>query len=72
MDPLNQISHRISQLHSGEQWTISAQDLLISRTDFQSISIFLNRESNKGDFSVLKVENPVPRFGLTSLTIIKN
>ena len=72
MDPLNQISQRISQLHAGEHWTVSAQELLISRTDFQSISVFLSRESNKGDFSLQETEMPIPRAGRTSLTIIKN
>ncbi|WP_448761594.1 hypothetical protein [Acinetobacter tandoii] len=52
MDLLNHVSHRIAALDSGEQWIVSAQKLLISRTDFQSLSIFLSRESEKGHFSI--------------------
>ncbi|HEX5382016.1 hypothetical protein ACNAUY_03070 [Acinetobacter tibetensis] len=52
MDLLNHVSHRIAALDSGEQWIVSAQKLLISRTDFQSLSVFLSRESEKGLFSL--------------------
>ena len=72
MDLPNQISNRIAQLRSGEKWTVSIQDLLISRADFQSLSVFLSRESEKGTFSLGDVGNIKPHFGHTSLTIIKN
>lgn len=72
MDLLNQISNRIAQLHAGEKWTVSVQDLLISRADFQSLSVFLSRESEKGTFSLSNIETVKPRFGHTSLTIVKH
>lgn len=72
MDLLNQISNRIAQLHSGEKWTVSVQDLLISRADFQSLFVFLNRESEKGLFSLKDIEKAQTRFTQTSLTIVKN
>ncbi|MEG0344515.1 MAG: hypothetical protein RR633_20185 [Acinetobacter sp.] len=72
MDLLSQISNRIAQLHSGEKWTVSVQDLLISRADFQSISVFLKHESKKGLFSLACAEKAKSRFDQTSLTIIKN
>ena len=72
MDLPYQISNRIAQLRSGEKWTVSIQDLLISRADFQSLSVFLSRESENGTFSLGDAENAKLRFGLTSLTITKN
>ena len=72
MDTLNQISNHIHQLHTGEQWTLSVQDLLISRTDFQCISFFLSRESDKGHFSLLEEGQTNSYIGHTSLTIIKH
>lgn len=72
MDMLNQISDRIAQLNAGEKWTVSVHDLLISRTDFHSISIFLTRESEKGTFSLTDHDAIRPHLGHTSLTIIKN
>lgn len=72
MDLLNQISNRIAQLSSGEKWTVSVQDLWISRVDFQSLAVFLFRESENGTFSLTEVEKTQTRFGRTSLTIIKN
>ena len=71
VDTLNRISNHIHQLHTGEQWTLSVQDLLISRTDFQSISVFLSREANKGHFSLLEGQ-ATSYIGHTSLTIIKH
>ena len=71
MDLLNQISNKISALHSGEKCTISVQDLQISRNDFQSMSVFLSRESEKGLFSI-DLSQPVKTwFEQTSVTIIK-
>ncbi|MFW2076189.1 hypothetical protein ACG94X_00410 [Acinetobacter sp. ULE_I010] len=72
MDLLNQISNQIEQLNSGEKWTVSVQDLLISRADFQSVSVFLSRESEKGLFSLSDLGTIKARFDQTSLTIIKN
>ena len=72
IDLLNQISNRIAQLSSGEKWTVSIQDLWISRTDFQSLAVFLCRESENGTFSFTEIEKTTPRFDRTSLTIIKN
>jgi len=72
MTVLNQISNRISALDAGERWTISVQELLLSRADFQSISIFLSRESEKGLFSIDQ-HNPLATwFERTSLTITKH
>jgi hypothetical protein len=72
MDLLNHISNQIARLHSGEKWTVSIQDLLISRVDFQSLSVFLSRESEKGTFSLTDMDKLKSRFEHTSLTIIKN
>ena len=71
MDLLNQISNKISALHSGEKCTISVQDLQISRNDFQAMSVFLSRESEKGLFSI-DLSPPVKTwFEQTSITITK-
>ncbi|WP_442784386.1 hypothetical protein [Acinetobacter sp. CAAS 2-6] len=73
MDLLTQISARISKLHSGEKWTISAEDLLLSRADFQSISVYFSRKAQEqGDFSVSTPKSVKPWLGSTSLTIIKH
>ena len=72
MDVPNQISKRIVKLRSGETWTVSIQDLLISRADFHSLSVFLNHESKNGTFSVGDTRKAKSHFGLTSLTIVKN
>ena len=71
MDLLNQISKKIAGLQAGEKWTVSAQDLLISRADFQSISVFLSRESEKGLFTVDVPTSLKNWFERTSLTIVK-
>ena len=54
VDTLNRISNHIHQLHTGEQWTLSVQDLLISRTDFQSISVFLSLNIFKKQITTFK------------------
>ena len=72
MDLLKQVSNQIAQLRSGEKWTLSIQDLFISRADFQSLSVFLCRESEKGNFSLKDTDQAKSRFGRTSLIIIKN
>ena len=71
MDLLNQISKKIAGLQAGEKWTVSAQDLLISRADFQSISVFLSRESERGLFIVDVPTSLKSWFERTSLTIVK-
>ncbi len=72
MKMLDDISKQISTLNSGEKLTVSAQELLISRGDFQAVSVFLSRESEKGQFSIDVPQDLKPWFGQTSITIIKN
>lgn len=72
MDLLNHVSHRIAALDSGEQWIVSAQKLLISRTDFQSLSVFLSRESEKGLFSLSPQEFSATWHDEPVVTIIKH
>ena len=73
MDLLNQVSKRISALDSGEKWTLSAQELLMSRADFQSLSVYLTRQSEEnGDFSLSIPKSVKPWLGSTSLTVIKH
>lgn len=71
MDLTQLVSDRISALNVGESITISVQELLISRTDFQSIALFLLKESKNGMFSISSTQQS---SGLerTSLTINKN
>lgn len=52
MDLLNHVSHRIAALDSGEQWIVSAQKLLISRTDFNHFRSFFPLSQKKGHFSI--------------------
>lgn len=72
MDLLNHVSHRIAALDSGEQWIVSAQKLLISRADFQSLSVFLTRESEKGHFSLSLESESLTWHDEPSVTIIKH
>ncbi|TCM71127.1 hypothetical protein EC844_101415 [Acinetobacter calcoaceticus] len=72
MDVLNQVLTRISTLRAGEKWTVSAQDLFLSRVDFQSISVFLSRESEKGLFSVDLPSGLANWFERSTFTIIKH
>jgi hypothetical protein len=72
MDLLNHVSHRISALDSGEQWIVSAQKLLISRADFQSLSVFLTRESEKGHFSLSPKSENLTWHDEPAVTIIKH
>lgn len=72
MNLLHHISTHINTLHSGEQWTVSAQQLFISRADFQSLSLFLSREAEKGDFSIHIPESLRSWLDHTSVTVIKN
>ena len=69
---LSQISNQIAILNSGEKWTVSVQDLLISRADFHCISAFLVRESEKGIFSIEQDAPKNPWFQKTELTITKH
>ncbi|NCI78189.1 hypothetical protein [Acinetobacter kanungonis] len=72
MDLLNHVSHRIAALDSGEKWIVSAQKLLISRTDFQSLSVFLTRESEKGHFSLSPESESLTWHDEPAVTIIKH
>lgn len=54
MDIPHQISMQLEQLNQGEQWTFSAQELYMSHNDFNSLSILLTRESEKGEFSITR------------------
>ncbi len=72
MNLLNQIATHIHTLNSGEQWTVTAQELLISRADFQSLSVFLSREAEKGEFSLQISDTLRSWLGCTSVTVIKN
>lgn len=71
MNFLNNISERITHLKSGEHVTISAQELLISRADFQSVLVYLKHESKKGDFLIQDEALVENWFDRTSLTINK-
>lgn len=71
MNLIQHISTHINTLHSGEQWTVSAQELLISRGDFQCLSLFLSREAEKGEFSIQIPERLRSWLEHTSLTVIK-
>ncbi|MHA3893430.1 hypothetical protein [Acinetobacter sp. GXMZU3951] len=72
MDLLNHVSRRIASLDSGEQWIVSAQQLLISRADFQSLSVFLSRESEKGHFSLAPHSIPFTWHNEPEVTVIKH
>ncbi|WP_252725636.1 hypothetical protein [Acinetobacter defluvii] len=69
---LNKIFEQIAVLDTGEKWTVSAQDLLISRADFHSIFVYLLREAEKGLFSIDQQTPKNPWFEQTTLTITKN
>lgn len=72
MNLLSNISEQIALLNTGETWTLSAQDLYMSRHDFSSLSVFLKYESQNGTFSVTTPETLQSGLGLTSLTVIKH
>ncbi|WP_218665720.1 MULTISPECIES: hypothetical protein [Acinetobacter] len=72
MNILSNISAQIAQLTTGETWTLSAQDLYMSRDDFSSLSIFLKQESQNGTFSVAVPETLKSWLGSTSLTVTKH
>ena len=72
MDILTKISGKIDHLNTGEQWSIRAQDLWISRADFQSLSIYLSKEAEKGKFSIQSKDTFSPRLGGTELIVTKH
>lgn len=71
MDILNQLSSEIEKLSVGEKKNITAQELFLSRNDFQSISVYLSREAEKGHFSITRSE-PSSAIGSISLTVVKH
>ena len=72
MDILTKISGKIDHLNTGEQWSIRAQDLWISRADFQSLSMYLSKEAEKGKFSIQSKDTFSPRLGGTELIVTKH
>ena len=72
MDILTKISGKIDHLNTGEQWSIRAQDLWISRADFQSLSMYLSIEAEKGKFSIQSNDTFSPRLGGTELIVTKH
>lgn len=72
MDILTKISGKIDHLNTGEQCSIRAQDLWISRADFQSLSIYLSKEAEKGKFSIQSKDTFSPRLGGTELIVTKH
>ena len=72
MTELNQIWKKIALLSTGETWTISAQDLLISRADFYSISTYLSQEAVNGKFTIEIPKQNNAWFNQTSFTITKS
>lgn len=72
MDILNRITRKIAALPAGEECIISAQELWLSRADFQSVSAFLSRESEKGSFSIAAAEDAPARIGSASLLVTKH
>lgn len=72
MDILNRVSAQIAALDSGDQWVVTAQDLWMSRADFQSLAVYLSRQADQGAYSIeLMQERPV-WIGQTSLTVTKH
>jgi hypothetical protein len=71
MDILKQISTQIAALDSGQKWRVSAQDLWISHADFHSVSIYIVREAEKGQFSVSIPAALSSSVGSTAVTITK-
>jgi len=72
MDILNQISTQIAALDSGETWRVSAQDLFMSHADFHSVSIYISREAEKGQFSVSIPAVFSSWIGSSSVTVTKH
>lgn len=72
MDILNRLSNEIAKLSVGEQWSITAQELFLSRNDFQSISAYLCHEAKKGQFSITAPLKSSNHIAATYLTVIKH
>lgn len=72
MDILHSITKTISALPAGEKWEITAQNLWLSHADFQSISVYLCRESEKGHFSITNTADLSTLIGNTSLWVTKH
>lgn len=72
MDILNQVSAKIAALQSGDQWVITAEQLWMSRADFQSLSVYLSREAVEGDFSVDLAKQISAWLGHSALTVTKH
>lgn len=70
MDILNQVSRHIQALNTGEQWILTAQDLLVSRSDFHALSLYLSRESTKGQYSISPTQSLMTAD--LSLTVVKH
>ncbi|EOQ75009.1 hypothetical protein [Acinetobacter lactucae] len=72
MDILHKISKQVEQLNQGEQWTFSAQEFYMSHNDFNSLSILLTRESEKGDFTITRTQHHKAWVGTHSVTLTKH
>lgn len=72
MDIIHQITQKISTLATGEQWDISAKELWLSHSDFHSISVYLSRESEKGEFSIDLPTNTASSHPFDVLTVTKH
>ena len=72
MDIMNHITAHLAQLNTGDTWTLSAQDLYMSRADFSSLSMLLKHQSEQGTFSVSLPESLKSWLGSTSVTLTKN
>ena len=72
MDILNQVSAKIAALNSGDQWVLTAQDLWISRADFQSLAVYLSYQADQGSYSVDLIKQIPNWIGGTSLTVTKH
>ncbi|OTG76964.1 hypothetical protein B9T33_15640 [Acinetobacter sp. ANC 5054] len=72
MDIIHQITQKISSLSAGEQWEISAKALWLSHSDFHSIAVYLNRESEKGLFSIQQPPSSTLCESVSMVKIIKH
>ncbi|MCU4531745.1 hypothetical protein POD11_16335 [Acinetobacter sp. P1(2023)] len=72
MDIPHQISKQLEQLNQGEQWTFSAQEFYMSHNDFNSLSILLTRESEKGKFTITRTQHHKTWVGTDSVTLTKH
>jgi hypothetical protein len=72
MNVLNHVATKIAGLASGEQWVITAQELWLSRSDFQAVSVYLCREAAQGTFSVAPQGTSSAWLGATALKVIKH